>query len=354
MFTTIKPEKDSRCIAVSHSIALLEGAIERKENIVLVGPRNIGKTTILRFVTESDKYSIYINLNKIATLKNLNIELINSAYSLHGINNFYSTAKNSIINTLKILENFKLKQIGEKTLQMTEEGKIDKEEMLCHALEIISFLASKQRRKIKLIINELGDFNSLLSENKVTEFYPLAKSYKNIILIFTAHSLSEAKKLDFENTLVHNGLNKDDALEYIEEVLVEKNLEYDYYQIEKATDFLKYTPLYTLQFLDNILDLLAATNKTIVTKEVITESIQKVYRGNLSFACALISLAKQNKHNMQALLYAASKDKENELSAINFYNANTRLERLGILRRLSKGKYEITDAVLEMYLKEGE
>ena len=131
-------------IARKKYVFTINNYLNKNKNIVIKSHKRYGKTSLIRNIFNSDKYkykSIYINIKIAKDLKHLADFIIDDTYKIFGIDDFLLKCQDSILGTLKEINNKlnqELQEIAHLTLEKIEKkDKINELEYFLSSLDIL-------------------------------------------------------------------------------------------------------------------------------------------------------------------------------------------------------------------------
>ncbi len=358
MFKTGNPVTGKDFIDRKKHLPLFKTYIEQNQSFMIKAPRRFGKTSIVKHLLENkDEYEfIYIDVKRVSSLKSLANKIIDSAYKISSIDNFLYKAKNSMFDLIKSIQNIKLDDIAEVTIKISQENNIDEVEYFLHSLDVVNSIAIKKNINIKLAFDEFQDILKIASPDILDKSRSVMQHHNNVTYIFLGSIESIMTKI-FEHktsaffhfaTIVElPPLDIDELYDYAQKVFQIKSIKID--GLKEVLEYLKGHPDYSLQLLQKLYFNALANETTILNKEDVYNTLVDVITNNKAYIEELISKSKQKKHNLDVLYSIANNTKSN-LDSKTLYNVHSSLEDMGLIKRVSVGKYKINDIFLEIYL----
>jgi AAA+ ATPase superfamily predicted ATPase len=360
MFKTGSPVKGTDFIDRINHIPVFESFLDNNQHVMIKAPRRFGKTSLVKHVIENQsKYTyLYVDVRRADTLQMLSNYILDTAYSLVGVDNILNKAKKSILSLSKTLNTIKIGDIAELTLEHIESNS-NGYELFLHSLDVVQEIAKKKDTNIKFIFDEFQDIINIADKNILEKLRSVAQHHENITYIFLGSiesmmsDIFESKSspfFHFARVMPLGGLDIDELSIYIFTEFKKRDIKFDEEAIIKILKFLKGHPDYSMQvfqsifykaILDNVkIDLALSVD---VLKEVILE--------NKAYLDELIQKAKSKKH-LYKLLRAIANNQTTDIPSKTLYNAHITLENMGLIRNIGRGKYELVDIFLNVLLQQ--
>jgi len=341
-------------------LPLLKSYIDKKQSFVIKAPRRFGKTSIIKHLLKNEKLHtfVYVDISRMSNLKSLANIIVNEAYKLSLIDDFLKQARESMLDLFNRVSELKIKDIAEVTLRMIEKDVNDVEYFL-HSLDVMNSIARKEGVDVKFVFDEFQDILDIASEDILSKSRSVIQQHhKNITYIFLG-SIESTMTQIFEkkgSPFVHFSIVVELPPLDINEVYKHSNNFFSSNRIEipfliNALNFFNGHPDYTIQFIQKLYFTILAKSIITIDKNLIEDIIISVYRDNRAYVMELVEKAKQKKHRLD-VLYSIANNKKNTLDSKTLYNTHVSLEEIGIIKKVSKGKYEIIDIFLWLYLQD--
>ncbi len=359
MFGIGKPVSGKDFIDRKKHLPMFKMNINDNQSIMIKAPRRFGKTSLVKHLLEGKKeYNLlYVDIRRFSNLKALSEDIINQAYSFSGVDNFVKNSKKSVISLLKILKTVSLEDIGEITLEF-QEKEIDEVEYFQHALDIVEKIATKKGIIIQFALDEFQDILKIANKDILEKSRAVMQHHKNVTYIFLGSiesimtEIFESKSspfFHFAQIIDLPPLDINELYDYSKKVFKKQSIEVS--NLKKYLEFLQGHPDYSIQFLRNVYmnsileELKELDNDFLFNCFIITIESNKAYIDEL------ISKAKNKKHHMDQLIAIAN----NRILAIDSrtsYIIKGSLENMGLIKKVSLGKYIINDIFLYLALQE--
>lgn len=325
----------------------LKEGLKRRENFIIIAPRRYGKTTLIRKVLEELQkegvYALYIDLMPYAdSMSALSKYIVDEALDLLGIEGKIK----KLSHLLQIRGKAVLKEEGIELNFELFKG-TDEREMLREALELPERIGNRKRKRVVVAFDEFGEiyktnpkavklFRSVIQHHECTS-YVFAGSQETIMkkvfmdkdgVFFRFGTVIELKGLDFKDTL-----------EY-----VLNNLSVPAEEFVELFNLLKGHPYYIARIIDKL-----KSGKDVMS------ALQELTEEENAYVELLIERARSIKHALEILRALARGKNPYEALDIKDQIISRTLNTLvnyGYLRKISRGVYEFTDPLLEIYLGE--
>lgn len=360
MFKTGNPVTGEDFIDRKKHLPLFKTYIDQNQSFMIKAPRRFGKTSIVKHLLQNrDEYEfVYIDIKRVSSLKSLANQIINSAYEISSIDNFIYKMKNSLFELIKSVQKIKIDDIAEITIKMNETEKMDDVEYFLHGLDVMNTIAIKKNVNIKFAFDEFQDILKIASQDILDKSRSVMQHHNNITYIFLGSietimtKIFEHKSSPFFHfaTIVDlPPLDTHELYTYAREVFEKKNIECD--SLEYLLEYLGGHPDYSLQVLQKLYFLALANDVKTLKSSDVYETLIEVILSNEAYIEELISKAKLKKHNLE-VLYSIANSKKTDLDSKTLYNVHSSLEDIGLIKKVSMGKYKINDLFLQIYLQQ--
>ena len=210
-----------------------------------------------------------------------------------------------------------------------------------------------------MIFDEFQDITNLYEKNILEVLRSIAQHHENVTYVFLG-SIESIMSDIFENKnspffhfasiITLQGLDMDELFDYTKEQFDTKNIKYDEEMLYKTILFLQGHPEYSAKVLQTLYINATLQNNPIDKKSCI-EAINFRIIENRIYMDELILKLKTKKHHFEVVYNLANGIKSN-LPSATLYNTHVSLENMGIIKKLEKGKYEIIDIVLKVFLQQ--
>jgi len=362
MFKTGSPVKGIEFIDRIKHVPVFEAYLNNNQHVMIKAPRRFGKTSLVKHVIEykNDYTYIYIDIRRTATLKSLSNQILDSAYSFVGVDNFIHKSKGSLIALLRTLKGIKISNIAEITLEHIESD-IDDIELFLHSLEVVDKIALKLGVNIKFIFDEFQEISKIADKDILEKLRSVAQHNENITYIFLGSVESMMTKIfevksspffHFARVMPLGGLDVIELSDYVFKEFSNRDIIYDKKAIIKILSFLQGHPDYSMQLFQSIYYRAIISNEKIDLNFCI-EVLKEVILENRAYLDELIQKTKTKKHLFELMNSIANNILTN-LTSKTLYNAHVTLEDMGLIRNIGRGKYEIVDVFLNVLLKQSD
>lgn len=359
VFKVGSPVKGTDFIDRLNHIPELKRLLDNHQHTTIKAPRRFGKTSLIKHVLEHEggyPY-IYIDVRRAANIEQLANTVLNAGYGLAGITNFMHKAKTATYELLKSIQSIKLDSIGEVTLQMQQHAK-DEMELLLHALDAVDKIGAKLGVNIVFVMDEFQDISELGDKHTLDKMRSVMQHHENITYVFLG-SVESMMTYIFENkaspffhfSVMMNlpGLDINELFEYCQSLFGWKHFKVDEQALMATLQFLEGHPDYSAQTLQKIYFGALASGNKVIDRDLCIESLAAAFMDNKAYLEELIAKAKLKKHHYE-ILYAEANGHAIDLSAATLYQSRASLENMGLLRNTGRGRYELVDIFLKLFL----
>ncbi|PID47657.1 MAG: hypothetical protein CR967_03260 [Proteobacteria bacterium] len=361
MFKTGSPVKGDDFIDRKKHLPVFKAYLENNQHIMIKAPRRFGKTSLVKQIFEHDKSFnyIYVDLRRTTSLRTLAEQILQKAYALAGIENFFEQFKKSIIGLLKNIQAIKIDDIGEITLKHLENGGANEREYFLHALEVVEQISQKKGLNIKFVMDEFQDIIRLSDEFILEQMRSLIQHHEAVTYVFLGSIESIMTKIfssksspffHFARIMDLSGLDIGELYEYAKKTFENKGIKSDS-SLLKLLEFLKGHPDYSAQILQAIYYKALLVDLKEIDHEICLEALSLVIFENKAYLEELISKTKQKKYHYE-VLHSIANDYVPKISPKTLYNVHVSLENMGLIKNISRGNYEINDIFLKVLLKQ--
>ncbi|MBP6977109.1 MAG: ATP-binding protein [Bacteroidales bacterium] len=337
---------------------------EQGQSVVLIAPRRFGKTSLLLKVIEHFKrngyYISYVDLFSAPTLEILAYQITHAVLKNKRLEGIFHNLRN---NAVAMLKNIHLKAVIENFEYLIgfASQKPDPWNLISESVDFIDGFSQKNNRKMVVGLDEFGDINRLDGDAIVKLFRSKIQLQKNATYIFCGsyesvmHSLFTSKSAPFyrfARIITLGFIDCNEFKGYLRKQLKRAGVSADKAYVDRLLDITKGHPYYTRLFLQQILLHQTLEQKLPgldeLTREVLT--IEKNYLEKVwEEICA-------RKENMLVLLAVIQTPNEVYTSLksqnINVFRALKSLTGKGLLFKGLNRKYEVTDPLLERWIRE--
>ncbi|MEA2100586.1 MAG: ATP-binding protein, partial [Campylobacterota bacterium] len=341
-------------------IPVFETYLNNNQHVMIKAPRRFGKTSLVKHVIENQKkYThIYIDIRRADTLKTLSNQILDSAYSFVGVDNLLSKAKKSLLTLSKTLKTIKIGSIADLTLEHIESD-TNENELFLHSLDVVQEVANKKKINIKFIFDEFQDITNIADKDILEKLRSVAQHHEDITYIFLGSiesmmsDIFESKAspfFHFARVMPLNGLDIDELSNYVFSEFTNRKFKFDNEAILLILNFLQGHPDYSMQVLQSIF-YRTILDKKDIDLDLCVEVLKEVILENRAYLDELIQKAKSKKH-LYKLLKAIANNHTVDIPSKTLYNSHIVLEDMGLIRNISRGKYELVDVFLNVLLQQ--
>jgi hypothetical protein len=360
MFRTGSPVKGKDFIDRKKHLPLFKAYLDNNQHIMIKAPRRFGKTSLVKHIFDYEKnYEyIYIDIRLHHTLENLANHIIDKAYELVKIQNFIQQTKESLFKLLQSIKSISIPQLAELSIDIVSK-QTDPIELFIHSLDLVDKIAISKDINIKVVFDEFQDITNLYDKNILEVLRSVAQHHTNITYIFLGSIESIMTKIfeskvspffHFASVIQLDGLNIEELYEYTIKEFDRKDIKYDKDILYKTIEFLKGHPEYSAKVLQTLY-INATINQTMIDKNSCLEAISFRVIENRAYLDEIILKLKQKKHHFK-VVYNIANNIKSIIPSATLYNTHISLEDMGIIKKVQKGKYKITDIFLEILLKQ--
>jgi hypothetical protein len=312
------------------------------------------------FDYEKNYEYIYIDIRLHHTLENLAIHIIDKAYELVKIQNFIQQTKESLFKLLQSIKSISIPEVAELSIDIVSK-QTDPIELLIHSLDLVNKIAISKNINIKVIFDEFQDITKLYNKNILEVLRSVAQHHSNITYVFLGSIESIMTKIfeskasaffHFASVIQLDGLNIDELYEYTIKEFDKKLIKYDNEILYKTMEFLQGHPEYSAKVLQTLY-INATINQNMIDKKACLEAISFRVIENRAYLDEIILKLKQKKHHFE-VVYNIANNIKSIIPSATLYNTHILLEDMGVIKKVQKGKYKITDIFLEILLKQSD
>lgn len=346
------------------NIKVLNEYINNNQSFTLKAPRRYGKTSLIEhiFLKIKDKNikPISCDIKRYPTIDLLMHSLSEKYFETFGIKNFSQKAKKMLTDLIDEIDTIDLSYSEIKTsIKLLSNNKDTHIESLCSLLDEFEKINTKQDKKTIIFLDEFQDILKYKNPEILNILRATFQKHKTITYIF-AGSVEKLMSDIFEKqsspfykfgiVLSLDVFDKDDLKVDVIRIYKEKNIIFkDINDFDNILNRLNCHPYNTVIVLQKIYYLLLEENRIIITKE----DIEKAYSLAYDSAKRLIEVELErtkNKKGIYKLIYDLANNYEDGLDSNLRYLRKVELENLGLIAKISKGKYKIQDSFMVDYL----
>jgi hypothetical protein len=360
MFKTGNPVMGKDFIDRKKHLPLFKTYIEQNQSFMIKAPRRFGKTSIIKHLLENKEEFefVYVDINRMGSLKSLANDIINKAYKISKIDNFLYKIKNSMFDLLKLIQAIKIEDIAEVTIRMYEKNDIDDVEYFLHSLDVLNTIATKKSINLKVAFDEFQDILKLTSSDILNKSRSIMQHHNNITYIFLGSIETIMTKIfehksspffHFATIIELPPLDVQELYQYSNNIFNKKNISIP--SLKYLLEYLGGHPDYSWQVLQKLYFVALANNLKELNNKDVYNILIDVILSNKAYIDELISKAKQKKHSLD-VLYAIANNTKANLESKTLYNVHSSLEELGIIKKIGFSQYVIVDIFLKIYLQQ--
>ncbi|MEA2073608.1 MAG: hypothetical protein U9O86_08485 [Campylobacterota bacterium] len=360
MFKTGNPVTGKEFIDRKKHLPLFKTYIDQNQSFMIKAPRRFGKTSVVMHLLQNKKeYEfVYVDIKRASTLRSLANQIINSAYSLSAVDNFIYKVKNSMFELIKSVQKVKIDDIAEVTIKMYEKETLDDTEYFLHSLDVMNAIAKKREINVKFALDEFQDILKIASNDILDKSRSVMQHHNSITYIFLGSIETIMTKIfehksspffHFATVVELPPLDVEELYSYSIEVFHQKNIECN--SLKYLLEYLGGHPDYSLQVLQKLYFLALSNDVKSLSSADVYNTLLEVIQSNKAYIEELISKAKLKKHNLE-VLYSIANDEKIVLDSKTLYNVHGSLEDIGLIKKVSIGKYKINDMFLKIYLQQ--
>lgn len=341
----------------------LKRYLDHHQHVTIKAPRRYGKTSLIRHTLEQvGGYDyIYIDIRRATDLQQLAQQILEKAYEHAGIQHFWQKAKSSLMELLKSIQKVKLEEIGEVTLQFSQ-NQVDETEFFLHALDAVEHIASQQAKQLVFVMDEFQDIQQLgnqsAKQHLLDKMRAVMQHHAKVTYVFLGSvesmmtTIFEDKKSAFFHFSVNMnlpGLDIDELFDYAQSYFQYHHFKIDSDALLQTLQFLNGHPDYSARVLQKILFTGLENNKQNLNQAAMINCIAAVFMDNKAYLEELIAKTKLKKHHYE-VLYNQANQIPQELSAATLYQTRVSLENMGLIKSQGRGNYQVVDVLLKLYL----
>ena len=345
---------------------LLEG-VKLGQSYALIAPRRYGKTSLIlkaleTLAREGDFFTVYVDVMRCgASWRALAEGILDAVYENLGLEGFVRRLRHGFSLELSITLKYKGLEV-EPSISLLK-GKDDRA-LLEHALSLPDKVASKKGKKAVVAIDEVGELSG--AEPEVLGFFrALAQRQENTVYLFAGSQESIMKRIfadtggvfyQFANLLFLEGLDKQDFHKHMVKSFGEQGLEVSPEVLEETYTLLRGNPHYTKKLAHLALLMCKKETREKFDMELLARAMGLLLEEERPYLELLVEKLHRRKHAVEVVRAVALGD--SPYSAVRESVSRQRVSQLlksleldGFIKRLERGKYILTDPVLELYFK---
>jgi len=316
------------------------------ENFVIIAPRRYGKTTLIRKMLDDLRdmgvLTLYVDLMPYAdSISALSKHLIDKALDLLGIE--------GKVRKLSYLFQVKGKAVlKEEGIELDLEvfTSRDERKMLLEALELPERIAERKNKKLVVAFDEFGELYKT-NPNAVKLFRSVIQHHEKTSYVFSGSQETLMKQVfvdkegvffRFGTIMELRGLELEDTITYAVKTL---SVEAD--EFVELFKLLKGHPYYLVRVMDKL-----KSGKDIAS------ALEEIVEEERAYIELLVERILGMKHALEVLRTMAKGGNPYQVEGIKdqvISRVLSNLVNFGYIRKVSRGVYEFTDPLLELYLR---
>lgn len=348
-------------------ISLLSNYINIGQSVVILGPRRLGKTSLILEMIERIKsrfFTCYIDIFKVTTIKGLAESIIDAVYVNKNLFSFVSNAKKNIVQLMKQVQtNISLGDV-EITLKLL--GEENDQALFEHALNLVEEFSRKFGKPIVVFFDEFSDIMKLNGEKIVKKMRSIIQLQKNSIYVFSGSQEGLMKEVfannksafyRFARIIEIGNLDEKQLSQYIRDKFNTLKVKIEENALEYILKKFRAHPYYTQLVCQNLYLILLRTHQKIINLSCVHQGFKEAFIEERSYIEEVWDKIKNRKDFGEVLRIIAHDGNpyeilKNKLVRQQIYNIVSELERSGHIKRIEKGKYFLTDPFLKAFLTE--
>lgn len=375
-FKVGKPVEDEYFINRDSEVKEILQNISAKNNISLLGLRRIGKTSILfRIInslkTQKRRIPVYINCYGIPDIRRFSELFVDSVRNSYikqsGDENYLEKIKQYVkekIETLayrltdmdvEVAQYFKIK-IGVK------QKEIDEYQLFVDSLKYPENLGTKKGCEFVIILDEFQDIGIRWGEDIIKKLRSVVETQKHCSFIFSGSSITfMADLVDNPKSPFYRQMYKiyvKTLPEEITENFVKKRLKLCGYKVSEdaVKRFVKLTRCFP-DYIQRLGQRAAYYSKNINVKEIDSAYEDMLFELDSEFRELINKLNQRSPVYGEILIAMSNASKLSEIGDFiggemqKYMQRIYYLQRVGLIERVNKGMYQITDPILNDWLK---
>ncbi|MEW6096971.1 MAG: ATP-binding protein [bacterium] len=363
------PVRGENLIGREKEVNQIVDLVQNHQSIVLIAPRRYGKTSILLEVLDRlNKKGIFncrVDIFQTSSKKELAQEITNNVLKNKKtpFKDIIKTIRASLADALKHIE---IKQVIEdfEFIVSFADPKVDEDSLLKDALDFPQEFAQKYNQHLIIAFDEFGDLKKLNGDTLLKRMRAVFQLQTKVTYIFTGSQESLMEQL-FANK--HHAFFRFGRILYLGELPHSELSQYIINTFENlgfiikpeiANSIIKKTnahPYYS-QLLCQFIYFSLKGDKNVVEDKDVEENFLKAIYNERSYFEQLWSDLMERHHLLAVLRSIADEDKQSpyrlkNLSNHNLYRSLSILENKGLIKKVTRGKYEIKDPLFKEYIR---
>lgn len=365
IFPTGVPVRGKDLIGREKEIEEILMWVKMGQSVAIVGPRRYGKTSVLLEVLDRLKrqYMVgYVDIFKVLSKMELASKIVNTVVTNKKIPHLIERLKENIAEVIRHVElkqmiedfEFIIKFIGPKQ---------EEDELLERSLEFPEEFARRYGANFVMTYDEFGDLAKLDGEPLIKKMRSIFQLQERVVYLFAGSQESVMINLftgskqaffRFAKVIEIGPLHQEALMRYIIERFREIGIELEE-GIAKAIVLKTHAhPYYTQALCQNLYILLKGEKKKAEIKDV-EAAYKETVTGEHLYFDELWDGLKSRKNFLEVLRFLSTGNgnpyKIEQMERQEIYYIISRLEKLGYIRKVGKGRYELNDPLFAEYIR---
>jgi hypothetical protein len=289
--------------------------------------------------------------------------IIENLYNLFGIDKFIKKAKESIVSLIDEIDaklDINIKDVAKITLKRIEKKEsISDKEYFLNTFDLIENIAVKKGLNIVVAIDEFQDI-VFLDEKILDPLRSVLQQHRNVTYLFAGSIESIMNRIftdksspffHFAQIITLNGLNIKELFSFVNQYFKKQGIKINSKELKNLLTELRGHPYYSMKVLQKIDYLIKVEDIKEIDKNIMLKALKESYFEVKSYIEDILAKVRQKKHHFEVLYESANKINSSLESDI-LYKTRKSLQDMGLLKKVSKGEYVLTDIFMEFYLKD--
>lgn len=364
------PVESTDFIDREKELATLLHFLADNQNVMIHAPRRYGKTSlIMESFRQYGGNTIYFDLKRYTDLAVIGRELIEKAYAIAGIDNFWDNLRQSITKFLKSLRTkaslklFKIIEVSIEKIEHLEQNNANKDEMFLYALDFVEKIAQGTNKKIVIALDEFQDIGLSLSNDLriLDKIRAVVQHHKNITYIFCGSHQSLMTRIFFSKASPFFHFCRIIELSYLDLKALVSYVKMQFAHINvfiNEDDLAIYLqqldchPYYSIKTMQVLYYYVLDNKIHTIGPEDFKQAVKQSLYETKSYLDEMLGQIKLRAHHFEMLLAVANNKIIDNLDAVASYKVKQSLVETGYLRHMAKGEYIFADTFLKYYLRD--
>lgn len=332
------------------------------QHIVLIGPRRIGKTSIILELCrklEKDYLIVYIDIFRISSLKELSLAIVDAIFENQGISRITHKIGQRVIDLVKKIELKGELDDLEVVLKLADES--DENVLFERALNLLENFAKKRNKQMLVVFDEFGDIQKLDGDKTLKKMRSIFQMSEHCVYVFTGSQESVLGELfrdkksafyNFARIMPVGKLPYKPLFKYIKTKFEAVNIDVGDEAADRIIEKAEQHPYYVQLLCQQIyLEKKADNIETVDIKNV-----DKIFNALVDIErnyCDLLWEALKKRKNFSKIVKAIAIGKNSYTTpgvekAIVYYIL-MELEKMGLIRKQDK-RYSLIDPIFKAYI----